>query len=256
MKSALIGHTGFVGSNLADQGSFDVCYNSKNFRDMANQSYSDIVCAGISAVKWKANKDPENDKKHIMQLQEVLSTVSAQRFILISTIDVYPIISGQDESFDCHSQPNHAYGFHRLEFEDFCSDNFSECYIVRLPGLFGKGLKKNIIFDLLNDNCLDMINPASSFQYYYLKNLWKDIQTAVDNNIRLINLFTEPIATSEILQTCFSAKKVGANPSKEMHYNLCTQHADLFGKTGPYIYDKKEVLQQIIEFVEQYTEQR
>ena len=168
MKNALIGYTGFVGSNLDNQRNFDHRYNSKNFRDMRGQAYDEVVCAGISAVKWLANKEPEQDMAAIQALQDVLSTVQAKRFILMSTIDVYPVTQGKDETFDCRSMNNHAYGRHRLDFEDFCTRQFSECHVIRLPGLFGKGLKKNIIYDLLNDNCLDMINTASSFQYYDL----------------------------------------------------------------------------------------
>ena len=253
MKTALIGHTGFVGSNLVSKRSFDTFYNSKNFREMINQSYSDIICAGISAVKWKANKDPDNDKKQIMRLQETLSTVSAQRFILISTIDVYPLITGKDERFDCHCMKNHAYGTHRLEFEDFCRSHFPKCHIVRLPGLFGQGLKKNVIFDLLNDNCLETINPDSSFQYYCLDHLWKDIEIVINSGVDLINLFTEPIRTSKIIDRFFSGKKIGNNASAELHYDLHSVHADKWGKSGNYIYDQNDILDQIANFISNYS---
>ncbi len=252
MKSALIGYTGFVGSNLNNQQGFDCLYNSKNFREMEGQFYDEIICAGVSAVKWQANKEPEKDKKSIQELQDVLETVTAKRFILISTIDVYPVMRDKDETFDCHSMENHAYGRHRLAFEDFCKKQFQNCYIVRLPGLFGMRLKKNVIYDLLNDNCLEMINPASSFQYYYLKNLWSDIQTVVKADVRLMNLFTEPVATSTIIDEFFPGKHVGQNPAAEAHYSLHTSHAGLRGKDGPYIYTRDEIIVQLEEFVHNY----
>ncbi len=253
MRTALIGYTGFVGSNLARKRSFDLFYNSKNFREMTNQSYSDIICGGTSSVKWKANKDPDNDKKQIMKLQEVLSTVCAQRFILISTIDVYPIITGKDERFDCHGIKNHDYGTHRLELEDFCRSHFPKCHIVRLPGLFGQGLKKNVIFDLLNNNCLETINPDSSFQYYCLNNLWKDIEIVINSGVDIINLFTEPIKTSELIDRFFPGKKIGNNSSPELHYDLHSAHADKWDKSGSYIYDKSDILEQISDFIDNYS---
>ena len=175
MRTALIGYTGVVGGNLRQKHDFTDLYNSKNFQDMKNQEYDLVVCAGVSAVKWMANKEPEKDLANIKALEDVLATVNAKQFILISTIDVYAVTQGKDEAFDCSSIDNHAYGTHRLAFEGFCDDKFENCTIVRLPGLFGEGLKKNVIYDLLNDNCLEMINTKSSFQYYYLKYLWKDI---------------------------------------------------------------------------------
>lgn len=253
MESGLIGYTGFVGSNLYLQRAFYYVYNSKNFHKMKGQSYGEIVCAGITANKWQANKAPETDRAKIKELQDVLATVSAKRFILISTIDVYPVMQEKTETFDCHSVANHAYGTHRLAFEDFCRERFSNCFIVRLPGLFGNGLKKNLIFDLLNDNCLEMINPGSSFQYYYLRNLWTDIQIAIKAEVRLINLFTEPVATSEIIERFFPGKRVGQNPLPEVHYNLHSCHADLWGKSGPYIYTNDEILKHLSEFIENYS---
>ncbi|KPJ92285.1 MAG: hypothetical protein AMJ55_10030 [Gammaproteobacteria bacterium SG8_15] len=249
MKRALVGYTGFVGGNLHRQSHFDFLYNSKNFNEIKGQSFDEVVCAGISAVKWQANKDPQTDREKIKALEDVLSSITAKRFILISTIDVYPVAQGVDESFDCHSMDNHAYGTHRLAFEDFCLTQFPECYIVRLPGLFGDGLKKNVIYDLLNDNCLEMINPKSAFQYYYLSNLWSDIQVAIKANVRLVNFFTEPVSSAEIIQRYFPDKAVGQNPLPEAHYDLRTCYASLWGKVGSYIYSKEEVINQLDEFI-------
>lgn len=252
MKTALIGYTGFVGSNLKEQYNFTDLYNSKNFQEMQGQEFDLVICAGVSAVKWMANKEPEKDLECIKALENVLATVKAKQFILISTIDVYATPQRLDEDFDCSSIPNHAYGTHRAAFEKFCNNKFEDCTIVRLPGLFGEGLKKNAIYDLLNDNCLEMINTKSSYQYYYLKHLWKDIQVALDNNIKLINLFTEPVSTQEICKTFFPLKVVGQEAAPEGHYNLYTKHATKWNNKGNYIYTKDEMIQQLSEFIEAY----
>ena len=252
MNNALIGYTGFVGSNLLSQRSFESLYNSKNINEMSLGSFDDVICAGVSAVKWIANKDPDTDKDNIDSLKKILKTIKAKRFILISTVDVYPIMKNGDESFDCSSVDNHAYGSHRLEFEEFCKDNFENCYIIRLPGLFGAGLKKNIIYDLLNNNCLEMINIESSFQYYYLKNLWSDIQNVLKNEIRLVNFFTEPVPTKEIIGKYFPDAKVGGNASATIHYDLHTKNGSLRDLEGNYLYSQEEVLGQLDEFIKNY----
>ena len=250
--NCLIGYTGFVGGNLASQRNYDVLINSKNFHSMEGMTYDSVVCAGVPAVKWKANKEPEADLAHINELVDVLKTVKVGRFILISTIDVYSVNKDVDEDFDCHNPAHHAYGRHRLYFEDFCREQFDDLLVVRLPGLFGNGIKKNVIFDLLNDNCLEMINPESSFQYYYLKNLSDDIERAEKAGIKLINLFTEPIRTKEILDRFFPNKNVGAKPSPTAHYDMHTKYAFLREKTGPYLYTREEVLNQMAEFIKGY----
>ena len=54
MSRALIGHTGFVGSNLLNQQSFDDCFNSKNINEIEHKSFEQVICAGVSAVKCSA----------------------------------------------------------------------------------------------------------------------------------------------------------------------------------------------------------
>ena len=248
----LIGYTGFVGGNLAVQRHYDVLINSKNFHTMENCSFDRVVCAGVSAVKWKANKDPENDLARINELAEVLKSVHARKFILISTIDVYSVNSDVDEDFDCRTTENHAYGRHRLLFEDFCRSRFPDALTVRLPGLFGKGIKKNVIYDLLNDNCLDMINRESSFQYYNLKNLSDDIGLAEKAGLHLVNFFTEPIRTGVIIDRFFPGKCVGANASPAVSYDMRTKYACVRGLSGGYLYTAEEILTQMDEFIAEY----
>ena len=245
----LIGYTGFVGGNLVAQRKFDVLINSKNFETMRGQHYDRVICAGVSAVKWQANKDPAADLARIQPLMDVLATVTADKFVLISTIDVYSVASGADESTDCHNPAHHAYGRHRLAFEDFCRARFPNLTVVRLPGLFGPGIKKNVLFDLLHDNCLEMINPKSTFQYYDLRNLADDIERAEAAGLDLVNLFTEPVGTAEILERFFPETQVGAKPSPEAHYDLYTRYAALRGLAGNYLYTKDEVLSQIADFI-------
>lgn len=247
-NNVLIGHTGFVGSNLARQWVASESFNSKNFREMIGRSFGTVVCAGTSAVKWKANQNPEDDWRDIQALIEVLKNVRAKSFVLLSTIDIYPPLQGLDESYECGLEHNHAYGRHRLALEVFCQASF-DTTIVRLPGLFGTGLKKNIIYDLLNDNCLESINPSSTFQFYHLADLWSDIEKSRNAGLSTINLFPEPLLVSDIIKEVFPGKSVGEKAAPEAHYNLKTQHSDLFGGPPGYIAKKSSILHKIKEFV-------
>ena len=251
---ALIGHTGFVGGNLARQSEFGASFNSKNSKDMRGQNFDEIFCAGVSAIKWQANKDPKADREAITALENNLREVKADRFVLISTIDVYPFTNRGDEQTNLRGLSNHAYGTHRLAFEDFCRSQFHECFVVRLPGLFGTGLRKNIIYDLLNDNCLEMINPRSSFQYYNLDNLTNDIERVVRQDVRLINLFPEPISTQEILDKFFEDKAVGTKAGQDVHYNIGTAYANLWDRHDRYCAGKETMLDQMENFISKAKE--
>src|SRR5438132_7761624 len=111
---ALIGHSGFIGGNVARQWPFDALFNSSNIDDLRGGDFDEIVCAAPAAEKWKANADPENDARSIARLEAALSETTARRFILISTIDVYPRPRDVDERTEIDNA-GEPYGRHRLE---------------------------------------------------------------------------------------------------------------------------------------------
>ncbi|MBK1623970.1 NAD-dependent epimerase/dehydratase family protein [Afifella marina] len=249
MRRALIGYTGFVGSNLKTAGGFTDFYNSRNFRDMAGESYDEVVCAGVSAVKWLANKEPERDWQEISALLDVLSRVTARRFTLISTIDVYPDPSQpDDETTMLPYEDGQPYGRHRLKIERFVEERFDEAFVLRLPALFGPGLKKNVIFDLLTENQTEKINPATVFQWYPVRRLAADLAAAQSADLKLVNLFPEPLATRRLLEL-FPGAQVAPASDPAPHYALQTRYAALFGGVGHYIMTAEEVLNELSDFV-------
>ncbi|GGY49425.1 NAD-dependent epimerase/dehydratase family protein [Parvularcula lutaonensis] len=249
MSDALIGYTGFVGGNLDRQHAFAARYNSANISDIAGTEIDTLVFAGAQGKKWWANQNPDEDWRSIEKALAPLRQASVRRLILISTIDVLPPGPGHDETTDC-SKPQHAYGRNRFRLEEELKAMIPDTTVVRLPGLFGEGLKKNVIYDLLTDNMLEKINPASSFQYYDLTRLWQDICTTLDAGIRLIHFFPEPLGTQAILDAFFPDKAVGSAPYPEAHYDYRTIHDGFFGGRDGYMLDTDEVLEDLSHFIE------
>ena len=235
---ALIGHTGFVGSNILRQTKFDKCYNSKNIESIAGKEFDVVVCAGVSSIKWKANQNPSGDFINIQRLMDNLSRATFNKFILISTIAVY------------NTPADNVYGRHRLYLETFVENKFKDCLIIRLPSIFGVGMKKNPIYDLLNKDYRFLPNPESKFQYYCLDNIWSDIEVGIKNNIKYLNICTEPIKFSTILEI-FGLNMVVLNKSITQE-NMKTVHAKYWNKSGVYIYGKKEVLEDLKRFTAAY----
>lgn len=252
-KTALIGSTGFVGKNLDTAGQFTDRYHSKNIHEIAGTEYDTIVCAGVSAVKWWANKHPQEDWQGIQKLLDGLAATRAHTFVLISTIDVYPSPDGVDEATLLDDVDNHIYGKHRYKVEGFIKEHFENHYILRLPALFGPGLKKNVLFDLLNDNCLDVINPKSRFQYYDVLRLSQDIQKVMAQQLRLVNLATEPLTTQSITERFFPGKLYGDNPAPQAQYDFWSRHAEVLGGAQHYLYDAKTVMDDLEAFVARET---
>ena len=246
MRAALIGHTGFVGGNLLREHPFTGRYNSTNIDRIAGEHFDLIVCAGAPAAKWKANADPAADRAGLGRLTAALERVTAQRFVQISTVDVYGQPAGVDE--DCPPSGAAAYGRHRLELEHFVRDRF-QAMVVRLPALFGPGLKKNAIYDLMNNNQVEKIDTRAVFQFYNIRRLWSDIRIAVAARVSLIHLATEPASMGEVASRVFGKEWVNHLPGTPQRYDVRTKHAALFGGSGDYISNKMRMLAELSEFV-------
>jgi dTDP-4-dehydrorhamnose reductase len=251
-RTCLIGYSGFVGSNLQQQYSFDDLYRSSNIQEIRGKSYGLVVISGVSAAKWRANKAPDEDRQAIQGLLDNLANIKADRVVLMSTVDVYPIAANVDESFHCASRPNHAYGTNRLYVEESLKATFKNVFVMRLSGLFGPGLKKNVIYDLLHDNCLNVINPDSVFQYYDMTAIWDDVQVILKQSVPLINLASEPVATSLIRDICFPGKEIGTEPAPPASYDVRSLYTNIFGTRKGYRFDSGEVMNRLGRYIQAF----
>lgn len=198
MTSALIGHTGFVGSNLAAQLRFDEFYNSKNIEDIRGRSFETVICAGASGAKWYANAHPVEDWFAVTGLVLNLLKMRSRRLILISTIDAI--------------SPDTPYAEHRASLEK----TFGSATIVRLPALFGPGLKKNALYDLMTGQRLNEIAPNATYQWYPLRRLGADILMRSGT----INFVSDPISMGEIRDRFFPHREIGSCRADAPSYNV------------------------------------
>ncbi len=146
----LVGDTGFVGSNLMEYMYFDRTYNSRNIAEAYGLKPDILVYAGVRGTKFIANKFPENDKKNIRDAIENITKIAPKKLILISTVDVYDNLDGVDEDHKINPENLHTYGKNRYDLEQWVINHFNNYHILRLPAIYGKNIKKNFIYDLIN----------------------------------------------------------------------------------------------------------
>lgn len=248
LRDVLVGYSGFVGGNLAQQRHFDLLVNSTNTGDLAGGRFGDVVFSAAKAEKWRANRDPAADSAHVAELERLLGTFSCHRLILMSTVDVYGVPIGVDESTPIDTVGLHAYGLHRHRLEQTARRLHDTVLVLRLPGLFGHGLKKNVVFDLLRDNQVDRIQPASTLQYYNLAHLRVDIERAESLQLDLLNLAAEPVSSADIVREVFGREPLPEQPALPIvHYDMRTRHGEAGG--NGYLYDRDSVLEQLRQFV-------
>lgn len=240
--NALIGHSGFVGSTLKKQTDFEYLYRSTNIAEITGKSFNTVICAGAPAQKWLANKDPETDAKTINTLIAHLKTMQCKTFVLISTVDVFKNPIAIDENSVVDTTDLHAYGLHRRQLELFVEEHFTNHLIVRLPALVGFGLRKNIIFDLLNNNNLSAIDSRSVFQFYPMVNLYDDVQQALQLKLKLVHLTAQPISVAQVAKLGFHKNFENTLSNPPAYYDMRSCYAKAFGGNDNYQYSARETL--------------
>ena len=150
MTTALVGYTGFVGSNIYAAGKIDAAYNSKNIEEAYGTCPDLLIYAGLKAEKYLANNFPEKDMELIRQAEENIIKINPKKLVLISTIDVFKIPKNVDENSVIDTENLHPYGYNRYQLELWVRENYPDALNIRLPGLFGKNIKKNFIYDYIN----------------------------------------------------------------------------------------------------------
>ncbi len=147
-ETVLVGSTGFVGGNLMASHSFDAAYHSTNIAQGFDQPNGLVVYAGVPAAMFLANADPQADLAVMEQARQNLRRLRPRQVVLVSSIAVYADSRGRTEESPMEAGGLSAYGANRLQLEQWVRQDFPDALILRLPALYGRGLKKNFLYDL------------------------------------------------------------------------------------------------------------
>lgn len=156
---ALVGYTGFVGSNLYSRARNRIkgVYNSQNIEKAYGLEPEVLIYAGLRAEKYLANSAPECDLELILEAEKNIREINPQKLVLISTIDVYKNPVGVDETDSALGDGKGGagngiwpYGLNRYYLESWVRKHYPDALIIRLPGLYGYNIRKNFIYDYMN----------------------------------------------------------------------------------------------------------
>lgn len=241
----LIGYTGLVGKTLTKSIQFDQVFNSSNIKEYLNtdKTNAELYLACLPAEKWKANQDPSSDLVNIQNIFGLISQFKYSKVVLISTIDVYSESPLGSTETTVPSFEQWGYGSNRYLFEQMVMMLQSPIkQVFRLPGLFGEGLKKNLIYDLIHNHRIEFIDPSSTLQWYDLSNLAQDITQTLTSGV--FNLFPEPLHTKEIIALFDYPIEDLGTPKHNIMYDFKTKHTS----TG-YIKNKNQVLIELNSYI-------
>jgi nucleoside-diphosphate-sugar epimerase len=168
----LIGANGFVGSafsrHLAAKGLPHIAITRENHQQFAEQRCEVLINANGNSRKYIAAENPTFDfELSVLSTLRFLQEFRPAYYVHISSVDVYNDVSDPNRNAeDAIINPItlSGYGFSKYVAELAAQRYASKWLILRLGGMLGEGLKKNLVFDLLNHRPL-LVHPDSSYQY-------------------------------------------------------------------------------------------
>lgn len=306
-ERVLVGSTGFVGGNLMAKGRFTKAYHSTDIAQGFGAQNDLVVYAGVPAAMFLANRDPEADLAVMRAARENLRRLAPKKLVLVSSICVYADSRGKTEADAPTLEGLAAYGANRLRLENWVREDRPDALIVRLPALYGLGLKKNFLYDLhtvtpamlktekyaelaekselvrtgytdkgngfyalngraepaalrawfaQNDfNALCFTDSRSRYQYYDLRRLAKDIDTALEAGLNILNLATPPVSADEVY-AAVTGKTGWRNETaaQPFDYDMRSLHAALLGGENGYLTTKEQELLEITAFMREWKD--
>ena len=224
----LVGSTGFVGGNLLAKHTFAAECHSSDITAQYGTRPDLCVYAGVPAAMFLANADPEADLAVMRAARENIRQIAPKRLVLISSIAVLADSCGVYEDSpaqDTEALP--AYGKNRLQLERWVREDFPDALIVRLPALYGAGIRKNFLFDL-HTITPAMLRPEKYSELAAKSPLVKSAYTLADNGFYKLNGTADPVA----LRAFFAANDFNALAftdarSRYQFYNLGRLWSDM-----------------------------
>ncbi len=161
-------------------------------------------------------------------------------------IHVVPSMLKKEKFEEMIKEDDFLVAYYTLQENGFyqCASDLSKEEIKRLKDYFHK----------IGFSALNFTDSRASYQFYHLEYLWKHIQIALDNHIKVLNLAVEPVTASEIYEYITKKKFVNEISNQVANYDFKTKYASLFGGKDGYLFDKAFVLEDIKKFVEAKSE--
>ncbi len=148
IRDLLVGVTGFVGGNLAKSHFFQATCHSTDVHTYYGTEPELCVYAGVPSTMYLANANPDGDLDIIKQALTNIRMIKPKKLVLISTVAVYSKTKDVDESIGLELSGVSAYGRNRALLEEWVRIEFPSTTIIRLPALYGEGIKKNFLYDI------------------------------------------------------------------------------------------------------------
>ena len=168
MKIGILGSDGFLGTALCKQFPEAVQITKKNYFDYVGDSFDVFINANGNSRKYWAEQNP--------YLDFMASTASVYQTFRDFKIEKYIYISSVD------AQGDTVYGFHKKLAEQIVEKNANSYLILRCCAMIGEGMKKGVVYDLINEKPL-WVTEDTGMRFITVNEVAKCIDILIKNDI-------------------------------------------------------------------------
>lgn len=189
---------------------------------------------------WLEQKVAENFSDHLIVRLPGLYGINLKKNFIYDYLNFIPALLNEAKFAELREKDETLKEYYTLQDNGFYKFNDT-----------ADRQKAREMFERLGFSALNFTDSRGVFQYYNLKYLYKNIQTAIENGVKLLNIATEPVTISEIYRTITGAEFVNEIAPQPPYYNFYTKHSEIFGGRDGYIQTKEFVLEDIKEYVKE-----
>ena len=217
----VLGGKGFVGSAIVREGQrrgwHVTSVDKEDYTSAIGTSVEVLINANGNSKKFLSNKEPKLDfDMSVRSVAESLHDFKYQKYVYLSTIDVYPT---KDNPAENHEQATidptriSRYGHHKWLAEQLVTYNAASWLLIRMGGFIGPGLWKNGIYDLLTGSPL-RVHPDSAYQYQHTDALASAVFTLIENkrNCEIFNIAGDGLITLREIAAMIPECSTGVEP--------------------------------------------
>ncbi len=190
MTVGILGGAGFVGSGircaLEQRGVNVTVIELENYKGCVGLSFDVLINANGNSKKFLAVQSPREEfTASVNSVQHSLLDFRFGIYLHLSTVDVYtnhedPSSNSEDTFVDVTHLS--LYGLHKYLAEQIVQRYAEQWIILRCGGFVGAGLKKNSIYNMLNNIPL-RVDIDSEYQYLLTDSLGEIILSLINGRI-------------------------------------------------------------------------
>lgn len=187
--------------------------------------------------KWVS----ENIENHLIVHLPGLYGENIKKNFIYDLINVIPSLLKEEKFEELREKDNFIEKYYELQ-----ENGFYKCRKLEED----ERVKLKKYFEKIGFSALNFTDSRGIYQFYNLKYLWEHIEIARKNNLKLLNLATEPVSIAEVYEFVKEEKFINEIVQNIPNYNFKTKYDQLFNGKDGYIFNKEFILGDIKSFVE------